>query len=413
MLTLRATRRSRNCDGTSRRDFLSVGTLGLGALTLPQLLKARAAAAKEGVQRKETSVVWLWLAGGAPHIETFDPKMDASAEFRSVTGEVATNVPGITLGGNFPLMARHVDKLALVRSFAHKNSGHAGGTHWVMTGYDNRQVDNGGLPTHPSIGSVVAKALGSTDPRTGMPTYVGVGRIAADGPAALGAGYAPFSPRGEARKNMTLNAPAERINERRTLLGQLDRLSRDIDSSGLMDGLDAFETQAFDLLLGNAASAFDVEKEPESLREKYGNRLGRYLLTARRLCEAGCGFVTINYGGWDMHGRIKRSLDRRAPALDQAIAAFLEDVHQRGLSEKILLVITGEFGRTPRVNIGIPASAVHGALSDHHRLIRQFGAVPLMYYLYGEPRDQHDDREGPHGTEGTFVPSGTCKKTTA
>ncbi len=133
MLRLNAARVFRYCDGTTRRDFLTVGTLGLGALALPQLLAARAAAPKAGRPTKDTSVIWLWLAGGAPHIETFDPKMDAPAEYRSVTGEVKTNVPGITLGGNFPLMARHVDKLALVRSFAHRNSGHGGGTHWVMT----------------------------------------------------------------------------------------------------------------------------------------------------------------------------------------------------------------------------------------------------------------------------------------
>ena len=350
MLTLNAARVFRYCDGTTRRDFLTVGTLGLGALALPQLLAARAATAKADRPTKDTSVIWLWLAGGAPHIETFDPKMDAPAEYRSVTGEVKTNVPGITLGGNFPLMARHVDKLALVRSFAHRNSGHGGGTHWVMTGYDNRAIDNGGLPTHPSIGSVAAKARGANHPVTGMPTYVGLRRIAGDAPAWLGPAYGPFSPFGQTRKNMTLGTTLERLNDRRVLLAGLDRLRRDVDASGLMAGVDAFQTQAFDLILGNAAQAFDADREPESVREKYGKRLGRYLLTARRLCEAGCGFVTINYGGWDMHSRIKRGLDRRAPALDQAVSAFLEDVHERGLTEKILLVITGEFGRTPRVN---------------------------------------------------------------
>ena len=353
MLRLTSNRRSRNCDGRTRRDFLQVGSLGLTGLSLPQLLQAQAAAGHTGsAEPKDTSVIWLWLAGGAPHIETFDPKMDAPSAYRSVTGEVSTNVPGVTLGGNFPRLANHVDKLAIVRSFAHKNSGHNGGTHWVMTGHDNRQVDNGGRPSHPSMGSLVAKALGTTSSGTGMPTYVGVGRILADGPADLGEGYAPFSPRGEAQKDMILTSAADRLNDRRGLLNQLDRLRSNIDGSGVMEGFDSYETQAIDLLLGNAAQAFDVTKEPQSVQDKYGRRLGRYLLTARRLCEAGCRFVTVNYGGWDMHGRMKRSLDRRAPYLDQAVSAFLEDVHQRGLSEKILLVITGEFGRTPRVNSG-------------------------------------------------------------
>ena len=174
-----------------------------------------------------------------------------------------------------------------------------------------------------------------------MPTYVGLRRIVADGPAWLGPAYAPFNTRGQTRKDMSLDMSAERFSDHRTLLSGLDRLRRDIDSSGMMSGLDTFETQAFDLILGNSAMAFDADQEPGAVRERYGKRLGRYLLTARRLCEAGCGFVTINYGGWDMHSRIQRGLDRRAPPLDQAVSAFLEDVEQRGLSEKILLVITG------------------------------------------------------------------------
>ena len=191
--------------------------------------------------------------------------------------------------------------------------------------YDNRQVDNGGLPTHPSIRSLAAKTLGTTDPHSGMPTYVGLGRVATDGPATLGPAYGPFCA-GKSRKDMTLDGGDERLSDRRALLGKLDRLHRDVDASGMMAGFDAFETQAFDLILGNAASAFDVKKEPKAVRDRYGRRLGKFLLTARRLCVAGCGFVTVNYGGWDMHGRIKRGLDRHGPRLDQAVSAFLEDV---------------------------------------------------------------------------------------
>ena len=153
MLNLFTDRNYRDCEGTTRREFIKIGTLGMGALTLPGLLAARAQAAAAGREVKDTSVVWVWLGGGPTHVETFDPKMSAPSEYRSVTGEVATNVPGITLGGTFPNCAKVADKMAFVRSFAHTNSGHGGGTHFVMTGYDNRLADNGGLATRPSMAS--------------------------------------------------------------------------------------------------------------------------------------------------------------------------------------------------------------------------------------------------------------------
>ena len=350
MLSILGDRRSRDCDGATRRDFLKVGSLGMGGLGLPSLLAARAQAAQSGLPVKDTSVVWLWLGGGPTHIETFDPKMNAPAEFRSVTGEVSTALPGVTLGGNFREMARIADKLAFVRSFAHRNSGHGGGTHWVMTGYDNRQVDNGGKPTRPSLGAITAKVRGANHPKTGIPTFVRMSAIPADGPAFLGTACAPFDPQGQARKNMNLETKLERLSDRRALLEGLDRFQRDADASGLMDGLDDFEAQAFNLILGDATRAFDVSKEPQGVAAKYGKGLGEQLLVARRLCEAGCGFVTINFGGWDMHGQIKNAMKTRGPQVDHAVAAFVNDVAERGLTEKILLVITGEFGRTPRIN---------------------------------------------------------------
>ena len=154
MLKFLTGRRRGNCEGSTRRDFLKVGSLGMGACSLSGLLRQRAEAASQGRQTKDTSVIWLWLSGGPTHVETFDPKMTAPSEYRSVTGEVATNLPGVTLGGNFERMAKVADKMAFVRSFAHTNSGHGGGTHYVMTGYDNKQADNGGLPTRPSLGAI-------------------------------------------------------------------------------------------------------------------------------------------------------------------------------------------------------------------------------------------------------------------
>jgi hypothetical protein len=350
MLNILSQRRFRDCDGSTRREFLQVGALGAGMLTLPGLLAARARAASTGSQVKDTSIVWLWLGGGPTHVETFDPKMTAPSEYRSVTGEVATNLPGVTIGGTFPKMAEVADKMAFVRSFAHNNSGHGGGTHFVMTGYDNRNIDNGGLPSRPSMGAILSRVRGPNHHLTGMPTYVRQGGIGADGPAFLGAAYAPFDPSGQARRNMSLVIDETRLDDRRGLLESLDRINRQADRSGLMDGLDKFEEQAFHLMLGNAPTAFDLKTEDPKTVDRYGKGLGEQLLRARRLCESGCGFVTIQYGGWDMHGNIKRSMETRSPQLDQAVATFVQDLYDRGLSEQILLVITGEFGRTPKVN---------------------------------------------------------------
>ncbi len=177
MLSFITGRGSRNCEGTSRRDFLRVGTLGLGALTLPQLFASRAEAAAAGHATNDTSVIWLWLSGGPTHVETFDPKMTAPSEYRSVTGEAATPLTGVTVGGTLPKIASVTDKMALVRSFAHTNSGHGGGTHFVMTGYDDRNADNGGLPTRPGMGSIVSRVRGPNNLQTGMPTYVRLGGI--------------------------------------------------------------------------------------------------------------------------------------------------------------------------------------------------------------------------------------------
>ncbi|MFM7071171.1 MAG: DUF1501 domain-containing protein [Planctomycetota bacterium] len=350
MLSLLFNRRHRDCEGSSRREFLKVGSLGAGSLTLPGLLRARAEAAAAGKPVKDTSVVWLWLGGGPTHVETFDPKMTAPSEYRSTTGEESTPIPGVTVGGTFPGIARVADKMAFVRSFAHTNSGHSGGTHFVMTGYDNKQADNGGLATKPSLGSIVSRVRGASREGSGVPTYVRLGGIFADGPSFLGTGYGPFDQNGQARKNMTLTLPEDRIGDRRNLLDSLDRMNRQSDRSGLMQGLDQFEEQAFNLVFGNATKAFDTKSESPKTIERYGKGLGEQMLLARRLCEAGCGVVTLNYGGWDMHGTIAQAMKSRSPQLDQAVSAFVEDCAERGLDKNVLLVITGEFGRTPRVN---------------------------------------------------------------
>ncbi|MCI0464816.1 MAG: DUF1501 domain-containing protein [Gemmataceae bacterium] len=353
MLNLFASRKTPDCDGLSRRDFLKAGVLGATGLTLADLLRARAAASSNNRPTRNTSVIWLWLGGGPTHVETFDPKMTAPAEFRSVVGAVQTNVPGIELGGVFPRMARVADKMAFVRSFAHRNSGHGGGTHWVMTGYDFPPADNGQAPIKPGIGSIMARHRGANNPTTGLPNYVRLGGILGDGPAWLGSAYAPFDTAGNARNNMNLQVTLERLNERRNLLRAFDTVNRQIDRTGVMAGLDSFETQAFDLLLSRAREVFDVTREEPRTLDLYGpSNLGRQLLLARRLCESGVGFVTLHFGGWDMHGQIAQGMRNLGPQVDHAVSAFVQDLHQRGLERDILLVITGEFGRTPRINGG-------------------------------------------------------------
>src|SRR5262245_6526467 len=186
MLNLFGNRKHATCDGGPRRDFMKIGALGMSGLMLPDLLRARARANQAGTPTRNTSVVWLWLGGGPTHVETFDPKMTAPMEFRSTVGAVQTNVPGIELGGVFPRMARVADKMAFVRSFAHNNSGHGGGTHWVMTGYDYPPADQGMAPIKPGLGAILARHRGANNPGSGLPTYVRMGGILGDGPAWLG-----------------------------------------------------------------------------------------------------------------------------------------------------------------------------------------------------------------------------------
>ncbi len=339
MLTVYSKPNGKNCEGTSRRDFLRVGTLGGSMLTLPNLLRANANGSVN-----EKSVIWIWLAGGPTHVETFDPKMTAPVEYRSITGEVNTPIPGVTIGGTFPKIASCVDKMALVRSFAHGNSSHGNATRWVMTGYDDRQL------VKPSIGSIMARKFGTTNPNTGIPTYIRMSAINGDGAGWLGTGYNPFNPNGPAVKNMKIAVPEDRFASRRGLLNSLDSINRAADRTGKMEGIDAFEQQAFELIVGSSQDAFDINKADPKTRERYGKGLGESLLKARRLVDAGCRFVTVSYGGWDMHGGIVKGLKPRAAQMDQGISALIEDLDQQGKLKDTLVVITGEFGRTPKIN---------------------------------------------------------------
>jgi uncharacterized protein (DUF1501 family) len=381
MLTLH-TSATRDCSGLARRDFLRAGVLGLGGLSLAHLLAAKAAAkasAKSYV--RDRSIVLLFLGGGASHIETFNPNLTAPAPYASVTGEVKTKIPGLTLGGNFPLLAQHADKLAVVRSFRHENSNHPKAIVHMLTGGTD---PTGDLKFGQSMGSVYARLCGPNHEITGLPTYCLVsseevdgqylmerGRIAAGShPGDLGLAYAPFDPSGGSQllSNLSLAVSPQRLDDRKLLLNKLDNVKRAIDASGNIKGLDRFEGQALDMIVRGAGGAFDISKEDPRVVERYDttgfrvgkklfqpSSLGKQMLMARRLVEAGCGFVTVQNSGWDMHADgnnpgIGPGMDMLGPPLDKAVSAFLGDLATRGLLDKVLLMITGDFGRTPTIN---------------------------------------------------------------
>jgi hypothetical protein len=360
---LRAHPARRKCDGSSRREFLQVGTLGLFGLTLPQLLQARATASESKKAVKDTSVILLFLDGGASQFETFDPKMDAPKEYRSLFGVVKTRLPGVQFDSHFPKMGELADRMAVLRTLTHADVDHGGATHWMKTGRPWPAEALGKAPIipqqNPSIGSITARARGAIHPDTGVPRYVRVmsnhGGYPGDDPVWLGQAYAPFRVgRGKNTllENMSLRIKPEQLDDRRRLLKSFDTLDRKIDSSGVALGLDGFQQQALNVLVGRAKEAFDLGREPSKLRDAYGPGLGQELLLARRLCEAGAGFVTLNNGYWDHHDGIVPGINNLAPPLDRAVSAFAADVQARGLEKNILLIVTGEFGRSPRLSGG-------------------------------------------------------------
>lgn len=369
----------------SRRAFLQIGSLALAGLSLPDLLtiKARAAESRSSVVR-DRSVIFLFLHGGPSQIETFDPKMTAPAEFRSVTGEVTTALPGVTFGGTFPRLADLAHRVAIVRSFT--------------TGDGNHDIKPvvGRDTFGANLGSVYSRVAGGNNPATGLPTNVLLLPRAVD-PAAqpgtmnfgrfnstgsLGTAHAPFDPSvgGDLQNDMRLSIPLARLEDRRLLLERLDQTRIALAEPGAGDGMDRARQQALDTILGGAAEAFDLSREdprvvarydtatlvrPENIDRRWRNynnyvdnarTLGRLLLLARRLCERGCGFVTVTTNFvWDMHSDVNNApvgegMGYMGLPLDHALSAFLEDVAARGLSERILLVVCGEMGRTPRIN---------------------------------------------------------------
>jgi hypothetical protein len=342
-------------DGANRRSFLRIGMLGLAGSALAD--RHRVGGVEIAPRPKARAVIQVILGGGPSHVDTYDPKPRAPLEFRGEFGTVATNVPGVVICEHFPRQARVMDKLAIVRSLHHTAADHAAGTHWVMTGF--APVDS--VPRgneRPSVGSVVARVAGARRP--GMPAYVGVPVAPAFGLGAyLGPSAQPFAPGGdlaEGAKVRNLDPPdgltLDRLDDRRRLLDRLDRLERRRDASGAMEGMDRFAAEAYAMVTGpSARRAFDLSREDPRTRDRYGRTaVGQGCLLARRLVEAGVTFVTVTEGGWDHHTEVFTNCRRQLPPLDAALASLVEDLHDRGLDRDVLVLIWGEFGRTPRVN---------------------------------------------------------------
>jgi hypothetical protein len=356
-----------------RREFLRTGLTGFGSLTLPGLFQLRGKA-QSSPSRQRTAVILVWLRGGASHLETYDPKPLAPSEFRGPYRPISTRVPGLQICELLPRHARIADKFTLLRSMAHTGGGHPAGSLQLLSGDpDPRDKQR---PTYPDLMTIAHYARSQADIARHVPNYVGVNGVSSydgfgiAGPGYLGPAYEPFMVSGDPN-DPTFEVPnigldpqrVARLRERVRLRQGLDRLSRNLDRSGTMQAIDDYETQAVNLLTSPAARvAFDLSREDIKVRDRYGrNRWGQQCLMARRLVEAGVELITTTLDGppcgrvqnWDDHAVNQHVFDAmkfRAPVFDQAVTALIEDIFERGLDKRVMVVVTGEFGRTPRIS---------------------------------------------------------------
>ena len=347
--------------GLSRRDFVALGMAGMAGLSLPALLEARARRSA-----KDTRVILIWLDGGPSHMDLYDMKPDAPPEYRGFWRPIPTNVPGMQISEMLPKQARVADKFSIVRSLHHDSGDHFAGAHIMLTG---RWGGNGANPQgkYPSIGSLATAQTGPRRP--GLPKYVSVPYASSVGrrPGYFGANYVgrhhdPFqtggNPNTDKFKVQNLELPSgltiNRLESRRGLLKGLDQMRRMADATGTVKSLGKFEEQAYDLVTGpEVRRAFDISREDSKLRDRYGrNTWGQSMLLARRLAEAGVTFTTVHLGGWDNHWNLKEAMLRYLPRLDAGLAALYADLDSRGLLDETMVILCGEFSRTPKMNNG-------------------------------------------------------------
>lgn len=341
----------------SRRGFLQVGLLGGLGLTLPQFLKMEAQGAQKDYKTREgvaKSVIQIFLPGGMAHQESWDPKPYAPSEYRGPFSPINTTIKGEKFSQYLKATAKVADKMTIIRSMAHGEAAHERGTHNMFTGYKPSPALE-----YPSMGAVVAHELGV---RNSLPPYVCVPNVPNEfaNSGYLSSAYGPFAigadpSRGDF-KVRDLNLPGgvddKRFSRRRSLLETVDNHFRELEKSDALDSMDAFYQHAYSLISSQEArEAFNLKAEPEPLRQKYGmNQPGQRMLLARRLVEAGTRFVSLTAGGWDHHDNIKNAMSRTLPPVDQALATLISDLDERGLLDSTLVMVTSEFGRTPKIN---------------------------------------------------------------
>jgi len=360
---------TRYCDGLSRRSFLKIGGLSMGALGgvgLSNILQAQAASGSAGKSRHK-AVINIFLAGGPPHQDMWEIKTEAPKEIRGEFSPIATKVPGIQIGECFPRIAAMMDKFAVIRSVVGCDGGHDG--YHCMSGWPRR--DSASIGGRPSIGSVISKLQGPVSPA--IPPFVALADRTSHmewsepgSPGFLGAAYQAFKPNGQGMSDLRINGVTlDRLQDRKALLKGLDHLKRSSDASGLLTGMDAFSEAAFGVLTSSKlADALDLSKESPETRARYGDgkpyhfqydgapTVNEHLLIARRLVEAGVRCVTMSYGRWDSHGDNFGLVRDHGPKLDQCVTALVQDLEERGMLDDVSVVVWGEFGRTPRINPG-------------------------------------------------------------
>jgi hypothetical protein len=367
MLRIDAGSAGRYCDGFSRRSFLQLGVAGMASVSLPGLLRAKESSAPRLGSNKDTSVILIWLDGGPSHMDLYDMKPDAPAEYRGIWKPIRSKVSGFDVTELFPKQAKVTDKFSMVRSLHHDTGDHFAGGHRMLTAKD-LGVSGASTPIRfPSIGSIVHRELGAR--KSGMPGYVAVPHAASIGLVPgyfgshmLGVQHDPFQPGGDPNAanfevrnlNLVTGLSINRLEDRKSLTKTFDKMVRTTEKSGTFDAMDRFNQQAFEFVAGPAArKAFDINKEDPRLRDRYGrHNWGQSTLLARRLVEAGATFVTVHYGGWDHHWDLKAGYETVLPIVDSAVASLFTDLDERGLLAKTLVVLCGEFSRTPRMNDG-------------------------------------------------------------